>query len=133
MKNIAKKFIENYQAPEDLSFLLKHYLKDNDKWLNTLVEDFIYENLLFDIEDLTKENIEKISNFESYIDFYDGAVNTYNEDLIKNIELFWDFIETFWNKDEFYENLINWQKIAYEKILVDIKEKFVDFLKEQLK
>lgn len=133
MKNIAKKFIENYQAPEDLSFLLKHYLKDNDKWLNTLVEDFIYENLLFDIEDLTKENIEKISNFESYIDFYDGTVNTYNEDLIKNIELFWDFIETFWNKDEFYENLINWQKIAYEKILVDIKEKFVDFLKEQLK
>lgn len=133
MKNIAKKFIENYQAPEDLSFLLKHYLKDNDKWLNTLVEDFVYENLLFDIEDLTKENIEKISNFESYIDFYDGAVNTYNEDLIKNIELFWDFIETFWNKDEFYENIINWQKIAYEKILVDIKEKFVDFLKEQLK
>lgn len=133
MKNIAKKFIENYQAPEDLSFLLKHYLKDNYKWLNTLVEDFIYENLLFDIEDLTKENIEKISNFESYIDFYDGAVNTYNEDLIKNIELFWDFIETFWNKDEFYENIINWQKIAYEKILVDIKEKFVDFLKEQLK
>ena len=132
MKNIVKKFIENYQAPEDLSFLLKHYLKDSDENLNTLVENFIYENLLFDIEDLTKENIEKVSNFESYIDFYDGAVNTYNEDLIKNIELFWDFIENFWNKDNFYENLINWQKIAYEKILVDIKEKFVFFLKEQL-
>ena len=137
MKDLAKKFIENYEAPEDLNFLLSHYLKDNDKdWLwerKTLIEDFIFNNLLFDIEDISEENIEKISNFENYLDFIDWTINIYHEDLNKNIELFWDFIETFWDKDNFYENLMNWQRKAYEKILVDIKEKFVIFLKEQLK
>ncbi len=137
MKDLVKKFIETYEAPEDLNFLLRHYLKDNDKdWLlerKSLIQDFIFDNLLSDIENINKENIEKISNFEDYLDFIDWTINIYNEDLNKNIELFWDFIETFWDKEEFYKNLMDWQRKAYEKILIDIKEKFVKFLKEQLK
>lgn len=70
MKDLAKKFIETYEAPEDLNFLLSHYLKDNDKdWLwerKTLIEDFIFDNLLFDIEDISEENIKFWELFRFY-------------------------------------------------------------------
>jgi len=125
MKELVKKFIEKYEVPENLKFLLKHYK-------NNLINDFIDDNLLFDINEINKENIETISNFDSYIDFIDWNIDTYNADLIKNIELFWEFIETFWDKDNFYENLMNWQNKAYQELLEDIKNKFVEFLKEQL-
>lgn len=139
-KELTKQFIETYKLPEELSFLLEHYrkhendihTKDNDKNWN-LMEDFITEYLIEDFEkQIDKKDIEKIENYYDYESFFDGNVDIYNEDLIKNIELFWDYIETFWNKDDFYNNLMNWQKIAYEKLLIDIKKSFVEFLKDNI-
>lgn len=130
MKELVRKFIEKYQVPEDYKCVKEHYSKKYDD--KNIVEDFLNEGLLLEIDDISKNNIEKIEKFNDYIDFTDWITDIYNEDLIKNIELFWEFIETFWDKDNFYENLMNWQNKAYQEFLEDIKNNFVEFIKEQL-
>jgi len=133
IKNLVNEFVEKYEFNNDNKCILEHYWKkyDLENPKKELIKTFLFENVLFEIEEIDKEIIKKINNFDDYISFYDWVIDIKNYDLIRNIELFWNFIDAFWNKDDFYKNLMKWQEKAYREWLEDIKNKFVEFLEEK--
>lgn len=62
----------------------------------------------------------------------DSVVDIYKSDLTDNIELFWEWIDEFGDKDNFYKNIAIGQSNAYIEALTELQNKFVEYLESKI-
>lgn len=135
MKNALQEFLNDFSFSDNYKFLLKHYTKDSDLW-GSLPESFLSkDNLFYDVDmdsEISEEIIDKIKEYDEFWDFLDGTIDIWYTDLIESIELFWDWIEDFWDKDNFYQNIALGQSNAYIEALTELQNKFVEYLESKI-
>ena len=125
MKNVVQEFVINFSFSENYRGVLEHYARNENDLTQggnqgrNLVNDFIeylyQENSDAWSDEELSEHAEKIVE-----DFLEGIPNIYDEDIAKNIPLFWDWIEDFWEKENFYETMRNAQHRAYKEFLLNL-------------
>lgn len=122
MIDITKKvddFIESFWLDWAFRWVQDHYSLDKN-----IVEDFIKDFLITDIKNFDEDEFIDIQGYEEYYKFYDKYIDSDKKDLVKNIDLFWGYMDNIWSIkdwDSYYENIVKWQDTAYYHTMEHIK------------
>lgn len=138
LKNVVQEFVENFSFSEDCQGIAEHYARNENDLTQenhqgrSLVLDFI-EYISQENEQYTS-NAELLEMVENLVDtFLDGVPNMYDEDIAKNIPLFWNWIEDFWDKESFYDTMRATQQRGYTEALNELIAELLLFLEKNVK
>lgn len=134
MENAVWEFIENFSFSDKYKFLLEHYNRGEHEahlikaYLST---EYLFYNITLSSE-VSHEIIEKIKKWENNSQFLEDAADIYKEDLVLSIQLFWNWIDDFWTKEDFFPNIARGQFIAYGEAIDELQREFISYLESKI-